>query len=217
VVAVSLKKFPRLFHLLELGFLAVFTVEYLLRLWTAGERPEYAGLRGRIRFIFTFFALVDLIAILPGLVSLGAADISGLRALRILRILRYARFGPVSLAAELVIDMTLNRKFELAVSLFILLSVVLASATGMYVLEGDTQPGAFGSIPRALWWSVITMTTVGYGDTFPITVGGKLMAAVTAIAGVAAVAIPTGIFAASFSEVVQTRRERKRDRHGERP
>lgn len=183
--------------------LALFSVELGLRLWTAGEVPRFRGLMGRVRFLLTPFALIDMLAIVPSVLSFGATNASALRALRIVRILRFARFG----ALDVIVEVLRSRFRELAVSLGLLLALVLVSATAMYLVEGEGQPALFGSIPRALWWSMITMTTVGYGDSYPITPLGKAVGAFVALIGVAAVAIPTGILAAAFSDVMQRRRE----------
>ena len=194
---------------MELTFLALFGLEYLTRVWVAGERPRYQGLSGRLRYMVRPYPIIDLLAILPGVVSLGGVDSSAFRALRILRIIRYARFGGFSVAVDLVVEVFLSRKFELLVSLLLIVILVLGGATGIYLMEGATQPETFGSVPRALWWSVVTITTVGYGDTVPVTPGGKIVAAFLTLLGIAAVAIPTGILAAAFTDVVQRRKERR--------
>lgn len=192
---------------LERALHTIFAIEYGLRVWAAGEDPSYVGVRGRLRYMVTPFALLDLLAILPGLVSIGSLNLSFLRSLRILRVLRFANWDALKLVAAVL----RNRLPELGVSLGLLLCLVILSATGMYLVEGQGQPETFGSIPRALWWSVITMTTVGYGDVTPLTPFGKLLGSLVALMGVAGVAIPTGIIAASFSEMMEAKRRGRDD------
>ncbi|GIW73183.1 MAG: potassium transporter Kef [Planctomycetota bacterium] len=196
-----------LLYRLEMALLVAFAVEYLLRLWVAGEDARFAGLGGRLRYALTPMALVDLVAILPSLILLGGTNLAWLRGLRVVRILRFARFGPFSLALQVLYEAFRIRRYELALSLALVCTLIVLAATGMYLIEGNAQPEVFGSIPRALWWSVVTMTTVGYGDAYPLTPAGRILGALVALAGVASIAIPTGILAGSFTEVLQRHRE----------
>ena len=199
----------RFYEVADWIFVALFTIEYAARVWVAGENARYQGLVGRLRYMATFFALIDLISILPAYLSLGAFNSSGVRTLRLLRVLRFARFGAFSVAFRTISQVVSLRAYELAISLLFMLGLLLAAATLMFLTEGDVQPEAFGSIPRALWWSVVTMTTVGYGDTYPVTVPGKMLAGLVAIMSVAIIAIPTAILSSAFIEVMQKRRARR--------
>ena len=125
------------------------------------------------------------------------------RLVRVLRVLSLARNSQIGVAIRLLHDALRQRMTELLLSLCLALTVLLISATLLFALEGSAQPEAFGSIPRSLWWAVATLTTVGYGDVTPITVLGKVCAAVAAITSIALVAMPTGIMAAAFSEAFQ--------------
>ncbi|MGJ3261916.1 MAG: potassium channel family protein [Salinarimonas sp.] len=190
----------------ELGFALAFALEYFARLWCAGEDPRYRGVLGRLRWSATPMALVDLVA----LASLAApfADGNGviLRVLRLVRVLRLARLGRFSEASEALAEALRARRYELAVTSAAAAALLLVSSTLLFLVEGDVQPEAFGSIPRAMWWSVATLTTVGYGDVFPITALGRVLAGFTAIVGIGVIALPTGIVAAAFSDTLQRRR-----------
>jgi voltage-gated potassium channel len=200
---------PGLFARLEWGFAFLFLVEYLVRLWAEGESPRFRGVQGRIRYALTPAAVVDLIAFLPSLVLPilpGTPNFMLLRLFRLMRILRLARLGRFSLAMRHLSQAVTDRKEELLLSLMLATFVLVFSAAGMYLLEGENDPQTFGSIPRAMWWSVCTLTTVGYGDIYPHTVLGKILGGVTSIAGIGLIAMPTGILAAAFSAAFQRTR-----------
>jgi len=202
---------PEVFWIAELFIVMVFSIEYLARVYAAGEDPRYSGFRGRLRFITSWWAIVDLLAILPFILTGGAYNSFIIRLLKLLRLLRVARVGRFSQAWVSLSDAIYGRRFELALSGAVAFLIMLISSAFLYVLEGDTQPDAFGSIPRALWWSVATLTTVGYGDVTPVTVMGRIFAGLTAIAGIGLIAMPTGILAAAFSEAMQNRKELAKD------
>ena len=198
-----------LFRWLEFALAVTFLVEYVLRVWTAGERPQYAGLLGRLRYMATPVALTDLAAVLPILLFLGWDDVALVRVFRLLRILLLARLGRFSHAVKDILTAVAARRYELWISLLVALMLLLTSSTLLYLVEGEIQPAVFGSIPRAMWWSIVTLTTVGYGDVTPVTPLGRFFAALTALTGIGLIAMPTGILAAAFSEVIQRRRERE--------
>ena len=195
---------PWLFPMLETIFVVVFIIEYLLRLYSIGEDPRYRGLSGRLRYIFSFWALVDLVAILPYFMGFLAHNNAFLiRLLRLMRMLRLARLGRFSQAwAGLAVALR-SRSYELWLSAGVAGLLLLFSSSCLYVVEASAQPEAFGSVPRALWWSIATLTTVGYGDVTPITALGKFFAGLTAVAGIGIIAMPTGILAAAFSDAFQ--------------
>jgi voltage-gated potassium channel len=199
---------PRLFVTLDLAFGLIFSAEFALRLWAAGADARWAGLIGRIRWLMRPIAIIDLIAILPSFFALAGTDAFLLRLVRLARILRLAQLGQFSDAVALLWDAVRSRRYELAVSFLAAGAVLLASAIMLYLVEGAVQPEAYGSIPRALWWSVVTLTTVGYGDVYPVTMAGRMLGGLTAIAGIGLIAMPTGILAAAFSDAFQKRRAR---------
>jgi voltage-gated potassium channel len=199
----------RMFRLIEVVIGAIFLVEYAARLWIAVDNPKFAASRWpRLRYALTPIAIIDLIAVLPALFAFSNGGTLVLRSFRILRMLRLAKLGRTSQAWHHIAEAVGSRKYELLLTLGILLVSMLIGASLMYWAEADAQPDTFGSIPRALWWAIVTLTTVGYGDTYPVTALGKAMAGVIAIFGVALIALPTGIIAASFSDGLQRHRER---------
>ncbi|RYF92838.1 MAG: ion transporter [Caulobacteraceae bacterium] len=198
----------RLFFLAEFVFGGVFVVEYLARLWVAPERPDSPGpWRARLRFMTSFSGLIDLLTIIATLTP-GAPAGPLLRAFRLLRVLRLAKLGRMSSAWRHIGEAISSRRAELFLSLFAGVGLMVFSATLLYLAEGDAQPDKFGSIPRALWWAVATLTTIGYGDIYPITPLGKMLAAVTAVTSIGLIALPTGILAAAFSDAMVRHRER---------
>lgn len=188
---------PLLFLAAELCFAAAFTIEYLARAWAAGEHP-----RGRWHYLTRPASIFDLLALASFYTPFLPVSGVLLRLLRLARILRLARLGRFSVALHNLSTALVARRFELGLSLMIALGLMLLSSTLLYLAEGGHQPDAFGSIPRALWWSVATLTTVGYGDAVPTTGLGKLFAAMTALSGVGIIAMPAGILASALTEVI---------------
>lgn len=199
-----------LFDNFEVAVASIFAVEYAARVWVVVENPRFAGYRfPRLRYIVSPIAIIDLLAIVPAFFAFDGGSSLALRFFRILRMLRLAKLGRMSNAWTAIREALHERRHEFGVVLGLVGLTLLISASVLYVAEAEAQPDKFGSIPRALWWSIVTLTTVGYGDTFPVTALGKFFAAVVAITGVMVIAIPTGIFAASFSEGLQRHRERR--------
>ncbi|HEX8256767.1 MAG TPA: ion transporter [Allosphingosinicella sp.] len=194
----------RLFDAAELGFGLFFLAEYAARLWTVVEEEgARSHWRRRLAFVRSPAAIFDLLAILSALLPFIGASGAMLRLVRLLRIFRLAKLGRMSAALSNLASAVLSRRFELAATVGLALMLVVFGATALYWIEGEIQPDKFGSIPRALWWAVVTLTTIGYGDVFPVTPLGKLVAAFVAIAGIGLIAMPTGILAAAFSEACQ--------------
>lgn len=198
---------------MELCFTVIFVAEYVVRVWVSVENPRFSHpLWGRLRYVFTLAAILDLLAILPILLLAGGADAILLRLFRLLRILRLARLGRFSRAFNHVVEAISSRRYELLLSLLVAVIALVVSSTLLFLAEGNIQPEAFGSIPRAMWWSIATLTTVGYGDVYPVTVLGKVLAACTAVMGIGLIAMPTGILAAAMSEAFQQRQRKATDR-----
>lgn len=195
---------------IEFGLLLFFTLEYLLRLWCAVENPKTFS---RFTYALRPLALLDLLVIVTMAFALIGVEGVLLRLLRLVRLLRLAKLGQFSRAFDDIMEAVAKRRYELGISLIIAAVLMLLSASALYVIEGAGQPEAFGSIPRSMWWAVATLTTVGYGDIVPLTALGKAFAAFTALTGIGLIAMPAGILAAAFSEVVQNRidRERKKE------
>ncbi len=207
-------KYAEAFYWFEAFTVAVFSVEYFLRVWTCVENPQYVRHAGnalvvRLRFMGSFHAVIDLLAILPFYLIMfglfGNADMRFLRTVRLLRVLKLTRYSP---ALNMLIATMAENGRNLAAAFSILLTVMLLAASGIYYFERDAQPEDFGSIPAAMWWAFATLTTVGYGDVTPITVGGKVFGACITVVGLGMVALPTGILASGFAEQLRQRSDR---------
>jgi voltage-gated potassium channel len=183
--------------------LTIFSCEYILRLSLAGVRPEYQGLKGRLKYMISPFALIDLVAILPSLLAGLLPDLMLIRLVRLVRMMRIAKLIKSNRALTAFFIACRTSGSQLAASLMATLLMLFVGAVLLYVAESEAQPEAFGSIPRAMWWSMATLTTVGYGDTYPVTVLGKLLASMVAILGISVVALPAGIIAANFSKQLE--------------
>lgn len=199
-------KYREAFHLFEMGSFLVFLVEYVLRLWAAPENPRFRGLKSaeaRLRYVITPFAIIDLLSVLPfGLILWVHADLRTIALLRLIRFFKLARYSPgiASLGEALYAE-----RHALVACIGIIGTVILIAASAMYVAERDVQPEDFGSIPLAAWWAVVSVTTVGYGDAVPITIAGRIIAALTMVSGMVLLALPIGIIASSFAQVIRRR------------
>ena len=193
---------------IEFGLGLIFLVEYVARAWVAVENPRYQKYRfPRLRYLVSPMAIIDLLAILPALFAFGGASSLVLRFFRVLRMLRLAKLGRTSKAFKLLREAFVQKRHEFALILGMLMVTILIAGSMLYLAEGEAQPDKFGSIPRAMWWAIVTLTTVGYGDAFPITPLGKFLAGAIAIMGVMLIALPTGLFAASFTEAMEKERD----------
>lgn len=200
------QRYARLFQLIELVSLITFTLEYFVRLWTAPEHARYRGLtpwQARGRYALSLPAIVDFLATVP--LYLGLVGWNDLKILMIFRLLRFFKLGRYSPGmASLGAALAAERK-ALVACLVILIGVMLVSATLMHFAEHDVQPDKFGTIPDAMWWAIITLTTVGYGDVFPASPIGKIVASLTAIMGLVMLALPVGIVATAFAQEIHRR------------
>lgn len=197
----------QIFRYLELGIGIVFLIEYVARVWVAVENPRFASSRfPRLRYMVSPIAIIDLLAVIPTFFAFGGAPNLLLRFFRVLRMLRLAKLGRTSDAWQDIRQAVYERRHEFGLILGLLVITILVSGSLLYVAEAEAQPDKFGSIPRALWWAIVTLTTVGYGDAYPVTALGRFLAGIIAITGVTVIALPTGIFAASFSDAMDRRR-----------
>jgi len=201
----------------ERSFGVVFVVEYVLRVWCMGERVEFQGWRGRLRYMMRPVALFDLLALLPFLALFGGDDFLFLRVVRLARILALGRLGEFSTAFQRLYHALVGRAADLGIAAVCAGLLMLVAATMLYIVEREVQPEAFGSIPRALWWAVATLTTVGYGDVYPVTALGRVFAGLTALAGIGIIGLPAGIMAAAFSDALAEHREEARRRRQTKP
>lgn len=191
----------------EVLSVVAFTVEYVARLWSCTIDPRFSGhIRGRIRLAFRAMSIIDLLAILPFYLPFCGADLRALRVLRLLRILRVAKVARYYASLDLIKHVFQSRKEELVLTSALMGLLLIVSSSVLYYCENAVQPDAFSSIPATMWWAVATLTTVGYGDMYPVTLLGKFFASVIAILGIGMFALPTGILGAGFVEAIQKKK-----------
>ena len=184
---------------------AVFGVEYLLRLWSATEDPRFARpVTGRLRWMATPAALIDLVAIVPAFLPTRG----DLRFVRVLRLLRLLKLGRYSEGLRVLVRVFRDKREELVMSLMIVLVALVLTSSFMYYAEREAQPDKFSSIPAAMWWGIVTLATIGYGDVVPVTDAGRLLGSVSAIAGILVLALPVGILASGFTAELEQRRKK---------
>ncbi|MCW8889513.1 MAG: ion transporter [Sedimenticola sp.] len=193
--------------LFEVFSVMIFTLEYLARIWTCTTLERYAHpLFGRLRFSFRPLVIVDLLAILPFYLPFFGIDLRVVRAFRLFRIIRIFKLGRYSKAFQMLGNVLINKKEEMTITIVALFFLIIISASLMYHAENAAQPEQFSSIPATIWWSVVTLTTVGYGDVYPVTIFGKVIAGIISILGIGMVALPAGIISAGFVEEMSKRK-----------
>ena len=183
----------RLLGYIELFCVIVFTIEYVLRIYVA---------RKKRKFIFSFFGIIDFLAILPFYLYIGV-DLRSIRALRLLRLFRLFKLVRYNKAIGKFLSALKLAKEELILFFFITIILLYLSAVGIYYFENPAQPEEFSSIFDSLWWAVATLTTVGYGDIFPITVGGKIFTFFILLIGLSVIAIPAGIISSALTNSIK--------------
>ncbi len=200
--------YKRLFRGFEYFSIAAFTFEYVGRLWSCNANPRFAGhLIGRLRYAFTPMALVDLFSILPFYLPMFMTlDMRFLRILRLFRIIRVFKLARYSDALQTMGSVLRRKRPELIVTVSGGAMVLIIASCLMYDAEHNAQPEVFSSIPKTMWWAVVTLTTVGYGDMVPVTMMGRILGAVIAIMGVGMIALPAGLLGSGFLEEVQHKR-----------
>jgi len=196
------------FALFEFISLSIFCGEYFLRLWCcveAKEAEELSNSKARFSYVFTPIALIDLIAILPFLIAMFfSIDLRSLRLIRVLRLLKLTHYFK---GFNIFISVIAKELKSITAAMMVMVFLIVIAASLMHTVEGHIQPETFGSILHSLWWSVVTMTTVGYGDVVPVTGLGKVIATVIMLIGVGLVALPAGMLAARFGEELRERKE----------
>lgn len=202
------KQYDIYFFIFELFSVIIFSLEYLLRLWTSNIKYKHLGpFKSRIRYIFSAFGLIDLFAILPFYIPyIIKADLRFLRILRLMRLFRILKLGEYMSSLQLIGKVLFNKKEELLITVFTTFILILLTASIMFHIEHDVQPEKFPDIISSFWWAIATLTTIGYGDVYPITGLGKLLAAITAVFGIGLVAIPTGIISSGLMEELKERK-----------
>ncbi|MDR3314224.1 MAG: ion transporter [Oscillospiraceae bacterium] len=193
------------FRYVEIGSVIIFTAEYLLRLWTAPLKfPDSRPLRAGFQYARSFMAIVDLLAILPFyLPFIFPIDLRVLRMIRLLRLLRLLKMNRYTTALSTIAGVFRRKAAQLLSSMFIVALLMVVSSVLMYTVENPVQPTVFRNAFSGLWWAVATLTTVGYGDIYPVTAAGRVISAVIALLGIGLVAVPTGIISAGFVENIE--------------
>ena len=207
-------KYHPVFQVFEVITVVVFTIEYLLRIWTADLLfPE--AKHPHLKYIFSFMAIIDLLAILPFYLPFVSADLRFLRMMRLFRLFRLLRvfkLGRYFEALQIIVKVIRTSGPQLIMSVVICFFVMLFSAIIMYTVENPVQPEQFPNVISSLWWAICTLTTVGYGDVYPITHVGRFFASLISLVGIGIIAIPTGIIAAGFNQVITREKEESVDK-----
>jgi len=204
--------FSDYFYYFELISVIIFSIEYLLRFWTSDLDKAFKGnsFKKRLKFSFSALGLIDLIAILPFyLPFIFPFDLRIVRILRLFRLLRIFKLGRYSKSLNTIISVLKKTKSELAITGFIAFILLVFSSTIMYYFENEVQPEKFASIGHSFWWAIATLTTVGYGDVYPITGMGKVMSGLIALIGIGFIALPTGIISSAFIQRIQEQKKEK--------
>ena len=195
----------KVLFMIECVSVIIFTVEYLLRIWTADLLyPDLPGWKARLRYVRSPMAIIDLAAILPfHLPMLFSVNLVGIRAIRLVRILRIFKLNRYTDALVSIGEVFRKKAKEILVSIFFVFLLLTIASLLIYYAEHDAQPKQFANAFSGLWWAVATLTTVGYGDIYPVTVIGRILGAIIAIMGIGMVAVPTGILSAGFVELLE--------------
>ncbi len=201
-------QFSPFFLVIDIVSISIFTVEYFLRVWVCTLNPRYSHpVTGRIRYALSLMALIDLFAFLPFyLPFIIPLDLRFIRILRLFRLIRLMKLGRYSDAMKTFQRVIYHSREQLLLSLTILLIVLVMASSLMYYAERDVQPDKFESIPHAMWWGIVTLATVGYGDVYPVTTMGKIVAGIVVVTGIAIFALPTAILSAAFIEEIQQKK-----------
>lgn len=202
-----------IFYAVEMVALVIFLIEYFLRLWVADYRSAPGkSFTDRLKYAFSALAIIDLIAILAALLPmLFTMDLMFIRFLRIFRLFRLLKMNRYVESLNTLDDVVRAKKEELLVMLAMIAMLLLFASSLMYLVEHEAQPDKFPDIPSAMWWGVATLTTVGYGDVFPITGLGKMLGGFVALLGVGMFALPAGLLASGFAEEIRKSRLKKSD------
>lgn len=203
-------KYKFFFDGFEVFSVVVFSIEYILRLWTCVEKQSYKNpITGRLKFIFSPIAIIDLLAILPFYLPFVGLDLRFLRIIRIFRIFRLLKLVRYSKAFRMIRSVLNEKKEDLIIILAFVSIILIIVSTLMFYVERDTQPVAFGSIPKAMWWDVTTLTTVGYGDIYPLTPLGKILGGIISLLSIGLIALPSGIIASGYTEQIKKEKVKK--------
>jgi voltage-gated potassium channel len=201
-------RFSTFFHYFELISVVIFSAEYLLRFWVCNINEKYQKpIVGRLQYCIMPLAVIDLFAVLPYYLSdvfsigLLSGNMLFLRSVRLIRIARLFKLGRYSSSISTLTKVFKAKKNELLVAASIIFMLLVVASSCMFLAEHDAQPDKFSSIPATMWWSICTISTIGYGDMYPVTVIGKMLAGAIALTGIALFGLPAGILVAGFIEI----------------
>jgi voltage-gated potassium channel len=196
------QRYSAIFYGFEIFSVGIFSVEYLLRLWVATLDPKYRNpIKGRLRYMVSPMALIDLAAILPFYLPLAVTvDLRVLRLLRLFRLFRLFKMTRYVESLRRFHRVFAAKKEELLITALMIFILLVFASSAMYAVENEAQPDKFPNIPETLWWGVVTLTTIGYGDVYPVTPAGKVIGGVIAFLGIGLFALPAGILASGFTE-----------------
>lgn len=199
------------FNIFEIFSIIIFTIEYFVRIWISDIiYPNISPIKARLKYITSFMGMVDLVSILPFFLPYFIkVDLRILRSLRLFRLLRLLKLNRYFKSLSVIKNVILKTKSEIIVTVFMVFILLILASTLMYNIEKTAQPEAFQNIGQAMWWAVATLTTVGYGDIYPITGLGKILSAFIALLGIGIVALPTGIISSAYIEEIRELRVQK--------
>lgn len=192
------------FYGFEVLSIVIFTLEYILRLWVCTEQEGYRSpITGRVKYALKPSMIIDLLSFLPFYIPLGGMDLRFIRAVRLFRLFRLFKMGRYSQSLTKLANVIKSKKEELVITVFSSVVLLIIASSLMYFIEREAQPDQFGSIPKAMWWGAVTLTTVGYGDVYPVTLLGRIIGAFIAVLGIGLFALPAGIIASGFASELQ--------------
>lgn len=204
------RQYQLLFQYIEIICSLVFTIEYALRIWVSTVDRKYSHpIWGRIKYALTPLSIIDLISILPFYLLLLFPNLSFVHVISVLRLLRLLKVSRYSESVRSLGTVIYAKREELMATAFAVFILLIFASSLMYFVESSAQPQVFGSIPDAMWWGVVTLTTVGYGDIYPITPLGRFLGAILAFLGIGIFALPAGIISSGFAEEVQRKKQQK--------
>ncbi len=219
IILESINEIDEKYYRLLVGFnlfsVIVFTIEYLLRLYVSDiSFPSKSRIKSALKYIFSTYGIIDLLAILPFyLPMLIKVDLRFLRVLRLTRFLRILKINRYNNALNLIWAVVKDKKQELAVTGFVTFLILLIASFLMYFAESDKQPEQFPNILATFWWAIATLTTVGYGDVYPVTGIGKIISGIIALLGIGLVALPTGLISAGFISKIEDMKKEKKEKY----
>lgn len=193
--------FLNTFDVISVG---IFTIEYILRIWSCTEDPKFKHpVNGRLRFALSPYMVIDLLSFLPFYLPIFGIDLRFIRVVRLFRLFRLMKVGHYSRSLARLVNVLTSKKEELGITLFAGAILLIIMSSLLYFIEHESQPDKFSSISASLWWGVVTLTTVGYGDVYPITVLGKIVGGTISMLGIGLFAMPAGIIASGFASELQ--------------